>query len=153
MSISSNAFGGCTALTTASFDNCVYIDNRAFGWCYSLNRVTLPNCRYISDTAFAYCSALSTISLPNCASIGGYAFFSCVHLLSFYLTGSSMVTIEYPDVFSHTPIADSTASTGGVYGSIFVPASLYASYIANAVWSYYSQRFVSLTDEQILALE
>ena len=46
--------------------------------------------------------------------------------------------------FTSTPIAGYTTSTGGVYGSIFVPASLYDRYISATNWVTYSSRFVSV---------
>ena len=43
-----------------------------------------------------------------------------------------------------TPISNYTSSTGGVYGSIYVPASLYNDYVTDTNWSAYSARIVSV---------
>ena len=55
-----------------------------------------------------------------------------------------MTTLVNSNALSSTPIAGYTTSTGGVYGSIFVPSSLLASFKANSVWSWYSDRFVGV---------
>jgi hypothetical protein len=81
-------------------------------------------------------------SFPNCTSISSYAFANCSNLLSLYLLGSSIISLS-TDVFMGTPLSDYTTSTGGVYGSIYVPASLYSDYIAATNWSLYSDRIVS----------
>jgi hypothetical protein len=41
---------------------------------------------------------------------------------------TSVPTLRYSNAFSSTPIAGYTTSTGGIYGSIYVPASLYESF-------------------------
>ena len=94
--------------------------------------------------AFAYCVSLTAVSIPACTTIGSYAFQACYNLLSLYLTGSSVAKLNYSNAFSSTPIAGYTTSTGGVYGSIFVPSSLYSTYIASTNWTYFSSRFVSI---------
>ena len=75
--------------------------------------------------------------------ISSYAFAYCYNLLSVYLLGSSIPLIT-STTFSSTPIAGYTTSTDGVYGSIYVPASLYNDYISATNWSVYSARIVSV---------
>jgi len=59
---------------------------------------------------------------------------------------STVTTLGNINAFVDTPISTRTDSTGGVQGSIFVPESLYSSYIAATNWATYSARFVSMTD-------
>jgi hypothetical protein len=47
-------------------------------------------------------------------------------------------------VFYSTPIGGRTTSTGGVYGSVFVPSSLYSSFITATNWTSISARIVSV---------
>lgn len=143
-SIGNYAFQLCTRLTTASFPLCKSIGSSAFAYCYSLTTVSFPSCTSIGLSAFAYCSSLITANFPSCTSIGANAFNRCYNLLSLYLTGSSIVNLSNPNTFTSSPIAGYTTSTGGVYGSIFVPSSLYSTYIASTNWAYFSSRFVSV---------
>ena len=143
-SISAYAFASCSKLTTASFPSCTSISNRAFANCSNLTTADFPLCTIISPYAFSYCSNLTTADFPLCSIIQSYAFAYCYCLLSLYLTGSSIVILTYSNAFLSTPIAGYTTSTGGVYGSIFVPSSLYNTYITSTNWVYFSSRFVSV---------
>ena len=137
------AFTGCSNLTTASFPSCTYVSSYAFSACSKLTTTNFDACETVASYAFYRCASLSTISLPKCKSIVMGAFSGCYNLLSVYLLGSSIPTF-YINAFTSTPISDYTTSTGGVYGSIFVPSSLYNSYITATGWSAYSSRFVSV---------
>jgi hypothetical protein len=100
-------------------------------------------CTYIGDHAFDNCSTIKTFSLADAHVIGAYAFASCYNLTSLYLLGSYRCSLSNSNAFFYTPIAMSSYLSG-TFGSIFVPASLYSSYITSSNWSYYSARFVSV---------
>ncbi len=107
--------------------------------------MSVPQLANIATQAFAYCSELSTISLPSASKFSTYAFRNCRKLLSVYLLGSYVASLQGGStVFFSTPIAGYTAYTNGAYGSIYVPASLYSTYIAASGWSYFAARFVSV---------
>lgn len=163
--IGSSAFAYCTHLETIYFPEATYIHNSAFfncGFseiyfplvsvigtsafqaCLSLITISIPIVEVLSGNAFCSCKKLSIISLPSAVSIYNYVFRNCYNLLSLYLLGSSIPSLTNTNAFSSTPIGGYTTSTGGVYGSIFVPASLYNDYISAANWSHYSSRFVSV---------
>ena len=139
--IGNYAFSGCSVLTNASFPNATSIGNHAFSGCSALTNASFPNATSIGSYAFNGCSALTNASFPNVISIGNYAFSGCRELFSFYLLGSSIPTLANATAFYNTPIS---ISSGGMYGSIFVPASLYDSYVSATNWSAYSARFVSV---------
>ena len=141
--IGNSAFYSCTSLTTASFPSCTMIKNHAFYGCTSLTAASFPSCTMIGNYAFAYCFNLTTVSFPSCTTIGSATFYRCFNLLSIYLLGSSITSIT-STTFDSTPIAGYTTSTGGAYGSIFVPASLYDSYLTEIYWSKYTDRIVSV---------
>ena len=143
-SIKSYAFYSCTSLTTINFPKATHIESYAFRYCYSLTAASFPVATIIGSNAFQYCSALTTASFPSAMSIGSYAFRNCYNLLSLYLLGSSVPTLTNISAFASTPISNYTTSTGGVYGSIYVPASLYSSYITATNWTRFSSRFVSV---------
>lgn len=143
-SIGSYAYTNCSRLTTVSFSSCTSIGANAFMYCSSLTATSFPLCTSIGNSAFAYCYSLTTVSFPSCTSIGANAFNRCYNLLSLYLTGSSVANLSNSNAFTSAPIAGYTTSTGGVYGSIFVPSSLYSTYIASTNWVYFSSRFVSV---------
>ena len=142
-SISMCAFSYCSSLTTANFPLCISIGGSAFYSCSRLTTASFPLCTSISTNVFAYCYRLTTVSFPSCTSIGASAFVYCYNLLSIYLLGSSVPFLS-SNAFYSTPIGGRTTSTGGVYGSIFVPASLYSSYLTATNWSVYSSRIVSV---------
>ena len=90
------------------------------------------------------CQNLTNVSLPKVSFMSSYAFQQCYNLLSLYLNVSSIPSLQNINVFSSTPISNYTTSTGGVYGSIFVPTSLYSSFISATNWANYSSRIVSM---------
>lgn len=164
--IGDKAFYYCQSITTASFPLCSTINRSAFYMCNSISNIYFPVCTSIGNEAFAYCSRITTInfpvctsvmssaftncynisiaSFPACVSIGNYAFSYCYKLTSLYLIGSSVVTLSNSSAFVSTPIAGYTASTGGVYGSIYVPSSLLTQYKEATNWTYFSDRFVGV---------
>lgn len=163
--LSSNVFQSCSSLSyvslpsvsqvgNATFQDCFALEEvylplvstlgaNVFGNCSNLKSIVLPSVIYVSANAF-YKAQTEMISLPACSSIYNYAFSSCTHLLSLYLMGPSVCRLSGSSAFYSTPIANYTASTGGQVGSIYVPSSLYSTYISSANWSYFSSRFVSM---------
>ena len=143
-SIGAYAFWNCPSLSVASFPACTDIAVSVFYSCSALTTINFPACTNIGSNAFWNCYSLSVASFPACASIAGYAFNNCSTLLSLYLLGSSIPYLAGSTAFTSTPIAGHTTYTSGTYGSIFVPASLYNSYITATNWSRFSSRFVSV---------
>jgi hypothetical protein len=141
--IGSSAFTYCSRLTTVSFPVATTIGYSAFGYCSRLTTVSFPVATTISDYAFTSCSGLITASFPAATSIGGSAFNRCYNLKSLYLTGSSLCKLSNSNAFASTPIGGYSTSAG-TYGSIYVPASLLASYKASTNWTYFSSRFVGV---------
>lgn len=140
-----SAFYHCDNLTSISLPSCVNIyGNYAFGYCSKLTDVSVPVCKSFGYYAFTRCIKLSTISMPACTSIGNYVFSGCYNLLSVYLNVSAVPSLGNINTFSSTPISNYTTSTGGIYGSIFVPTSLYSSFISATNWANYSSRIVSM---------
>ena len=142
--IGSHAFDGCTRLTEASFPVCASITSYAFYSCSYLSKASFPACTRIGSNAFRDCFALTEASFPVCAGITSYAFYSCRNLISLNLGAVSSVPTLGPNVFFGTPIGGNTTSTGGVYGSVYVPASLYESFLTATNWSSISARIVSV---------
>ena len=151
--IGSYAFDNCSELITANFPLCSSIGSYAFAYCNKLSSIRFTSCENIAAYAFQGCNLLTTVIFSNSSTIQGlisvYAFRSCYNLLSLYLLASMLYRLSGSSIFISTPISDYTTSTGGVYGSIYVPQSLYNSYISSTNWSYYSSRFVSLTESQV----
>ena len=57
---------------------------------------------------------------------------------------NSVVSIYNTTALSNTPFVNSSYT--GQYGSVYVPASLVASYKRSTTWSYFSSRITSITD-------
>ena len=142
-SIGNLAFYSCSRLTDVSFPAAVTIWSSAFNGCSSLTTVLFPAAKYISNWAFYNCSWLATVSLPAAISIRSSAFARCFHLVSLYLMGSTVCSLTASNAFTSTPIIGYSASAGQV-GSIYVPASLLATYQSRSIWSYFSSRFVGV---------
>ena len=142
--IASSVFYCCYSLTSAIFPNCSHIDGNAFYNCSSLTSTDFLNCSYVGDYAFGYCRSLTLISFPNCSYIASNTFRACYNLLSLYLLGSLVPSLASTNAFASNPISNYTTSTGGVYGSIYVPSSLYNQYVTATNWMVFSSRFVSV---------
>lgn len=138
-----SAFQHCEKLTTVSFPKTTMINNNAFYACRSLTTVSFPAATSIGSYAFSLCNNLTTASFPAATSIGSSVFFMCYNLKSLYLTGSSLCKLSNSNAFYSTPIGGYSASAK-TYGSIYVPASLLASYKSATNWTYFSSRFVGI---------
>lgn len=136
-------FYSCSYLTSVSLPNCTTIQNYAFFSCYRLNSIECPNCTRINNNAFGWCTSLASINIPKCSMINTSAFTNCRQLISLYLTDVSSVTTLGNSAFYSTPIGGYSASAGR-YGSVFVPASLYNSFITATNWTAISSRIVSV---------
>ena len=145
-SIGTSAFYCCTSLTSASFPVCTSIDSSAFYYCSSLTSALFPVCTTIGSSAFYSCSSLTAASFPVCTSIGSNAFVNCTKLLSLYLGASTVCQLSRSNVFYSTPIAGYTESTGGAYGSVFVPASLVSAYKSATNWTYFADRITAIPE-------
>ena len=143
--IGNYTFSSCTNLVSISFPACTSIDYAAFSNCYKLESAYFPVCSIVERYTFTKCSSLSTASFPSCIMIGSQAFYSCYNLLALYLMGSSVCSLVNINAFQSTPISNYTTSTGGVYGSIYVPASLLANYKTATNWVTYSNRMVGVS--------
>ena len=143
-SIPAYTFMYCYSLSSANVPLATSIGTYGFGMCSYLSSMSLSRCSAVGQYAFQGCSRLSTINLPICSIIYAQAFSGCYNLLSMYLTNSSLCSLSNSNAFTSTPIAGYTTSTGGVYGSIYVPSSLLASYKAATNWVNYSNRMVGV---------
>lgn len=144
-----NAFANCSNMSYADLPVLTNLVASCFMNCYRLESISIPMCSRINASAFWKCSGLLSVILPSVNSIYANAFLSCANLYSVYLLSTSLVSLANVNAFGSTPIS---VSSGGVYGSIFVRASLYDAFISATNWLLYSSRIVSLTDAEIEAL-
>ena len=166
LTVGNQAFASCKNLTQASFPNATTFNQQAFQSCTKLENVYAPNLIWASrSSTFALCNALSqvsfpklknigaymfwydsmitTLSFPEASYIGGSAFEGCKGLMSLYLMSTSMVNLaNWSNVFSETPMRNSTYT--GAFGSIYVPASLVSTYVADTKWSRYESLIVGV---------
>lgn len=138
ISIHSYAFYSCSRLQYALFSNCLSVGSYAFYSCGYLSNCNFSNVQYIYNAAFYSCRNITTLTFNQLSIIYPSAFRYCSTLSSLYLLGSSVCTLSNANAFQNTPISTSTNA------KIYVPSSLYATYIASTNWVSYSSRFVSM---------
>ena len=150
ITVGSYAFTSCSLLTSIELPLATNIYQGAFNSCVGISYISTPNCNHVGVGAFAGDINLTSVSFPQCSTFGQSAFRGCSKLESIYLFGESISSIN-TNVFANTPM--SGPAYIGHYGSIYVKQSLVESFKTAIGWSYYSSRFVGLTDEQIAALD
>lgn len=137
-------FGDYANLTEISSPYTLMINHEAFGYCINLTSVDFPMVLEINTNAFVNCINLNTAKFSNIISIEESAFSSCYNLKSLTLGANQLCTLVNSNAFDSTPIAGYISSTNGIYGSIYVPASLISSYKLATNWTYFSDRFVPI---------
>lgn len=141
--VAMSGFAQCYSLTSLNLPACTNIGNYAFSMCRTLPAIDLPACTSIGTAAFAQCSVLTTVSLPAATIINNNAFSKCYNLKSLYLMGSSLCKLSNSNAFLSTPIGGYSVSAG-VFGTIYVPASLLTAYQTATNWTYFSSRMVGI---------
>lgn len=128
--IGSNAFDGCSSLTTITIPSSVtVIDKYAFYNCPNLASVGMPSSLlFIGEAAFASCANLTIIDIPSTVTtIGNYAFFSCSKLGTIKAYPSTPVNLS-----SSTMVFTSVPTSTCI---LRVPAGSLTSYKAANQWS------------------
>ncbi|MBR1394573.1 MAG: leucine-rich repeat domain-containing protein [Prevotella sp.] len=150
-----NSYTGNIAIPeSVSYNNVEYsvtsIGSNAFRGCSGLTSVTIGNSvTTIGGYAFSGCSGLTFVNIPNSVtSIGAYAFYDCSGLTSLTI-GSNVKTID-AEAFSNcqnladvtclaenVPNAKSSIFNGSYieYATLHVPAASVNAYKTTAPWS------------------
>lgn len=147
--------GRLNVVQTINIPKCSYIGQYGFFNDYSLQSMDLPECTTINRAAFGYCSALKSVSLPKCDTIGSNVFYNCTSLNTVYLTECNSIdsrafnfctslqsiTLGVYDFCTlyNSNVFDNTNTTFKVY----VPRTMYNSYVTDTNWSYWSSHIVS----------
>ena len=149
-SIGRYAFSGCTSLTSVTIpDSVTSIADYAFSGCTGLTSVTIGNSvTSIADYAFSGCTGLTSVTIGNSVtSIGNYAFNRCTSLTSITIPDSvtSIGNYAFYGCTSLTSITipDSVTSIG--YSAFSFCTSLTSVTIGNSVTSIGSSAFSSCT--------
>lgn len=140
--VNATAFYNCIALPSINLPAAVTVNKLAFQNCSAMTEISIPNLTTLAAQAFQNCYLLSQFTIPATVSIiQPSTFLNCSALMSLRIEGSTLKTLSAANAFGGTPLSVSTLT--GNFGSIYVPASLYASYIAATNWKTYSARMVS----------
>ena len=135
-SIGSDAFSGCSGLTSITIPNSVTdIGPFAFSGCSGLISITIPNSVInIGEYAFNSCSGLSSVAIPHSVtSIGSGAFIYCMGLNSITINGITPPSLGYA-AFELTN-----------YCPIFVHAESVDAYMT--AWSEYADRIQAMPSQ------
>lgn len=164
------AFSGCSKLTEVSIPSARELYNFTFYRCSSLSHINIDNVWLIGSSTFENCIGMSEISFKKAETLGEKTFYNCYNikriltcnliwlsysstfarcesLESLYLLKNDICSLSYSNIFDSTPIVES--SYLGHYGSIYVPSQLLSWYKTQNVWSFFKDRFVGLTQEEI----
>ncbi len=80
--VGSNAFNGCTLLTSVVGNKVTRIDSQAFYGCIELAQITFPLLEEIGEMAFRLCESLTEVSLAQARTIYSSAFSACTSLVT-----------------------------------------------------------------------
>ena len=138
-SLGTQAFSACSRITTVNMPKLASIGAGAFSYLTTCSSYSLPLLTYVASNAFVSNWKLTTLTLPSVKTISAYAFRYCSSLMSLYLTCSSVPTLN-ASAFLNMPFS---VSVNNIYGSIYVPSSLYNTYSTATNWTTYKNRLVS----------
>lgn len=140
--VNATAFYNCKALTSINLPSAVTVQKLAFQNCSAMTTASMPKLTTLATSAFVNCYKLSQFTIPATVSIiYTSTFLNCSALISLRIEGSTLKALSATNAFAGTPLSVSTLT--GNFGSIYVPASLLASYKAATNWKTYSARMVS----------
>lgn len=143
ITIRNSVFQDCKGMSIFDCPNVEAMGNFCFANCSKLQSIYLPKVSGILFATFSYCSEMSTAYLGKVSTFMASVFYGCRKLVSLYLPGS-FCALSSSNAFYSTPIAGYTASTGGIYGSVFVPASLVDTYKTADIWSLFADRITAI---------
>ena len=137
-SIERLAFGGCTGLTFINIPNSVTsIGSSAFSECGLSSIIIPPKVSSIDNYTFWDCTELKSVTLPNnVTSIGKYAFEGCINLKDFY-SWTENVPASHSYAFSGIPFE---------FATLHVPAVSVDAYKKTFPWSQF-WKIVALADD------
>ena len=136
VSISNQAFDGCSGLTSVSIPSSVTsISTQSFRNCSGLTSIEIPNSvTSIGNEAFSICIGLTSIEIPSgVTSIGRSAFRSCSGLTSITVNATTPLTLS-SGAFDNTNDCP-----------IYVPSASVDAYKAASNWSAYSDRIFAIS--------
>lgn len=146
------AFGYCSSLSSVYVPSATALGTGCFRGA-AITEVSFPYCYTVSSWAFAYCESLQAATIGgevpltsyvSYATLAASCFTNCYNLLSLYLPSTAVAKLDDINAFLATPISTRTTSTGGIHGSIFVPASLVSAYKTSTNWVTYADRIVAM---------
>ena len=167
--IDTAAFQYCSKLVDiTNLEDAKYLGKYAFANCYSLGYnssiMKLLNCDFISAYCFNGCSNIKQICINDLTIYDG-TFLGCSSLSRLYMLGGFFVVSSYNNMYifnnsnidlyfySTSLIGTNTSSIfyqpSSYIGNIYVRQSLVSDYQNNVFWSWYSSRFVGLTDQEL----
>lgn len=146
--LSTNAFKGCTALTSIQFPNPVkFISSAQFHSCANLVITTLPpfEDRVIPAEVFYNCTNVNITEIPaDITRIGSGAFYGCRAMPKVKVLATTPPTLGSKGAFM-----TQTQASGGIenyYCEVYVPDASVNAYKAASVWSELADHIHPLTD-------
>lgn len=129
-------FGDCYSLETLNIKNCTSSSSNYFQNCYSLKKVT-TDANDVAYGIFKYCCALEKVIVKRATVVGAMAFQYCPSLAEIDFTALSNVpTLNNVNAFQYT---NNTFK-------IYVPDSLYSTWVSATNWSTYASHIYRASD-------
>lgn len=132
----SQPFASLYSLETLNVKNCTNSSSGHFYNCYNLKNATVEM-TFISSSCFENCCRLEKIVIKRASSVGATSFRNCVSLTEIDFTALSNVpTLSNVSAF---------ANTNNTF-KIYVPDSLYSTWVSATNWSTYASQIYRASD-------
>lgn len=128
------------SITEYHDDTVITVNTNAFNTCSALTNARIPVARVINAYAFADCPALTSVDTRDLRGIDSYAFVRCSNLVALILRYEGGIASAWAsNIFDNTPIKSGT-------GYIYVPSAFVDRYKAATNWSNFASKFRALED-------
>lgn len=133
-------FNNCYSISSVNIPQITIINGSGITGSYVLRELNLPSVVTINGSGVASCTALKKVTLGSITNLAASAFNGCSSLETVIITqDESVCTLQNRNAFNGSKIASGT-------GKIYVPDSLYDSYLTATNWSTYAAQIKPMSE-------